>query len=129
MSTSRMPTLVHLLRLALGGAVIVATPSLVGCSSSCPVEVQSFTTVRVFDRQGRVTSAAVVTANGANCPLDRDTTPNGPRYTCTISASTGADELEIQAVLEGRKATTVIASLGSSCAGTPFPNTTLDLTP
>lgn len=115
-------------RFVVAVACVLLATGLVGCSQ-CPLEVQSFTKVRVFDRQGRVTGAAVVTANGANCPLDRDATPGGPRYTCTVGSSSGADELEVQAELEGRKATTVIASLGSSCAGTPFPSLTIDLTP
>ena len=106
-------------------AALLAGLASTGCLTRCAANEQSEVLVRVFERSGRLSTAAVVTASGTRCGLDTYE-PNSNRYRCIVDP--GGD-VDIEASLDGHTAATKIEATQDTCAGETAPPTSVDLTP
>jgi hypothetical protein len=86
---------------------------------------QSNVLVRVFERSGRLSTSAVVSASGKRCGLDAYE-PAANRYRCIVDPG---DDVDIEASLDGHTASTTIEATIETCAGEKAPLMTVDLTP
>jgi hypothetical protein len=104
--------------------VTMLTIACTGCAAQCLLDEQSHVFVRVFDRSGRFSTSAIVTASGSPCELDRFV-PNENRYRCDPRPG----DIEIEASLDGHTASTKVEATLEGCAGKLAPVMTIDLTP
>lgn len=111
--------------LSLATATLLAGLASTGCLTRCAANEQSEVLVRVFERSGRLSTAAVVTASGNRCGLDTFE-PNSNRYRCIVGAG---DDVDIEASLDGHTASTKIEATQDTCAGDVAPSMSVDLTP
>lgn len=99
-----------------------------GCSDPCLLpepQVVNHATVRVLDRSGRRSASAEVKIARGRCTLDRRVADQ-PFYECY----TGPGDVEIEATLDGRRASTTIESTSETCGGEDLtPDATVDLMP
>ncbi len=112
-------------RLPLVALALIAAWASAGCSSQCLANEQSEVLVRVFERSGRLSTSAVVSASGNRCGLDTYE-PNSNRYRCIVGPG---DDVDIEASLDGHTASTTIEASQATCAGEVAPLTSVDLTP